>query len=368
VKPDPDILVIGAGPAGALSAAMLARRGLRVRIIERSTFPRHKVCGCCLADPGARAINDAGLGHVLNDAESITRMRFATAGRTAEVRIPAYRMLGRDTLDAALLDAARDAGAEADFNSSAKADDSGLIELDSGEAVRPGVVIVADGLTGPALREAPGFGWRIRPGAPIGLGFVSTKPDPDLPEDRITMAVADGGYVGVAPIGQGRWTIAAAVLPKAVQANGPEGTIASIYLHATGRDLRLPERPTGVGPLTRSRERVESGGRIFLVGDACGYAEPMTGQGMSWALTGAAALAPIAARAAAGGHVEGAWQRVVDRRFRGAHAACAALTRLVRWPPARTAAVTAASAVPMLGRLAASTILAAGTPRLGEPA
>lgn len=368
MKPDPDIVVVGAGPAGAFTSALLARLGMRVLIIERGSFPRHKVCGCCLAEPGARALEDAGLAAVLDRAGTIDRMRFATGGRSADVRLPAYRMLGRDTLDMALLDAARDAGCEVLFEETARVSASGAVSLGSGAALRPNAVVVADGLTGPALRDQPGFGWKIRQGAPIGLGLVGPRPDQHLPADRITMAVGASGYVGLAPIDDARWTIAAAVLSEAVRAHGPDGALRSIYEQATGRTLRLHDRPTGVGPLTRRRERVESQGRVFLVGDACGYAEPMTGQGMSWALSGAAALAPIVARAAAGEAVEGAWQRVVDRRFRRAHAACASLTRLVRWAPARRAAVVAAGAAPLFGRLAASTILAAGTPRIGAPA
>ena len=49
---DADVLIAGAGPAGALTAILLARAGCRVRLLDRSTFPRHKLCGDTL-NPGA---------------------------------------------------------------------------------------------------------------------------------------------------------------------------------------------------------------------------------------------------------------------------------------------------------------------------
>ena len=48
----PDVLVVGAGPAGSLAALTLARAGLAVRLIDRATFPRHKLCGDTV-NPGA---------------------------------------------------------------------------------------------------------------------------------------------------------------------------------------------------------------------------------------------------------------------------------------------------------------------------
>ena len=46
-----DVIVIGAGVAGGLAAFDCARRGLRVLLVEKRSFPRWKVCGCCLLSP-----------------------------------------------------------------------------------------------------------------------------------------------------------------------------------------------------------------------------------------------------------------------------------------------------------------------------
>ena len=50
-----DVLVVGAGPAGAVAATVLARAGARVRVIDRDTFPRDKLCGDTL-NPGTLAM------------------------------------------------------------------------------------------------------------------------------------------------------------------------------------------------------------------------------------------------------------------------------------------------------------------------
>ena len=63
-----DALVIGAGPAGSVAARELARRGCRVLLVDKATFPRPKVCGCCVNGAAIRALERLGLGHVLDGA------------------------------------------------------------------------------------------------------------------------------------------------------------------------------------------------------------------------------------------------------------------------------------------------------------
>ncbi len=56
-----DVVVVGAGPAGALAARQAALSGLSVLLVDRAEFPRKKVCGCCLHPRGALALRRAGL-------------------------------------------------------------------------------------------------------------------------------------------------------------------------------------------------------------------------------------------------------------------------------------------------------------------
>ena len=62
-----DAFVAGAGPAGTTVARLLAARGLSVLLVDRATFPRDKVCGCCLNGVAVDALERTGLGGLLGD-------------------------------------------------------------------------------------------------------------------------------------------------------------------------------------------------------------------------------------------------------------------------------------------------------------
>ncbi|MFM9170315.1 MAG: FAD-dependent oxidoreductase, partial [Phycisphaerales bacterium] len=83
---DPDVFVIGGGPAGACAAIAAAQAGARVMLVERAQFPRPKVCGCCLSDAAVAGLESLDAGHVLHDAVPIDAVRLATG--TREARLP----------------------------------------------------------------------------------------------------------------------------------------------------------------------------------------------------------------------------------------------------------------------------------------
>ncbi|HWG28353.1 NAD(P)/FAD-dependent oxidoreductase, partial [Actinospica sp.] len=86
---DVDIAVVGAGPAGALAAFMAARRGLRVALIDRSTFPRDKTCGDGIGPNAVRVLRDFGLDSVLEGRPRIASVTvLGPAGRLSENPVP----------------------------------------------------------------------------------------------------------------------------------------------------------------------------------------------------------------------------------------------------------------------------------------
>src|SRR5439155_14732807 len=107
----------------------------------------------------------------------------------------------------------------------------------------------------------------------------------------------------------------------------------------------------GTPALTR-RAKALAGERWFAVGDAAGYVEPFTGEGMAWAVMSAAALAPIAARAVrewSFSHArewEGAHRRVIGKRQR----VCRVVSRVLRSPTLTAVAVRVLSVFPVLSR------------------
>ena len=109
-----DVAVVGAGPAGAMAARELARRGCSVLLIDRSSFPRWKVCGCCLNGHALTLLQEVGLGAMLatSGAVPLTAIRLASAGRSASVPLSGGMVLSRESFDAALIYAAIEAGAD----------------------------------------------------------------------------------------------------------------------------------------------------------------------------------------------------------------------------------------------------------------
>ncbi len=107
-----DAAVVGAGPAGAVAARELARRGRSVLLIDKATFPRWKVCGCCLNGSALDTLAAVGLGDLPArcGAVPLERVRLEAGGRGAELPLPGGVALSREAFDAALVRAAVAAG------------------------------------------------------------------------------------------------------------------------------------------------------------------------------------------------------------------------------------------------------------------
>ena len=219
-------------------------------------------------------------------------------------------------------------------------------------------MIVADGLAGTALRDWPGWTSTARPDARVGLGvhLPATHPLARTLDDRaITMLCGRRGYLGLVRLEDGGIDLAAAADRAALKSHGGAGRLARAIAADAGVRFddaeAWPWRVTP--PLTRSRARLAAPG-LFVVGDAAGYVEPFTGEGMAWALAGGVAVVPhvtaaIDAGPLAKGQTSGsAWprthRRVVARRQRG----CRAVAALLRRPRLTRAAVGVLATVPAL--------------------
>jgi flavin-dependent dehydrogenase len=303
-----DVLVVGAGPAGALAARGLARRGLAVLLVDKASFPRYKVCGACLNARALATLDHAGLGHVARQsgAVALTLVQVAARGQQVQLPLPGGAALSRETLDAALV---RDALAEgAHFLPQTHATTDGVDDIGRSVALRQAtgtmtararLLIAADGLGGRLLAGESGFRSVSVDGSRIGAGTVADDAPSFYGPGTIFMACGAGGYVGLVRLEDGRLDIAAAFDPRTIRlAAGPAGAAESII-----REVGWPTPPLhalvwrGTPGLTRRPMRL-AGERVFVLGDAAGYVEPFTGEGISWALSGAVALIPLAERAA----------------------------------------------------------------------
>ena len=361
-----DALVIGAGPAGALAARQAAQGGKRVLLVESKSFPRAKVCGACLNGPALAVLKAVGLEGLPGALGGLAINQFDVRSHRRGVRLalPGGIAVSRKRFDAALVEAAIAAGAEFLPETAALL---GEIAGSGGEEARTvvlrfrdtapregraGIVLAADGLGHASLRDCTDFSSHIARNARIGLGvIVAEYPDAYAP-GTIFMAVAHRGYVGLVRVEDGLLNIAAALEPELVKRHGaPADALAAIIEEAGFPAIPALARAECLGtlPLTRRTTPVASR-RVLVLGDAAGYVEPFTGEGMAWALAAAGASAPFIER----GHrewdaaLERDWHRLLHRVVFRRQRWCRLLAIALRHPLAMRIALDTVSLVPSL--------------------
>ena len=356
-----DVVVIGAGPAGSMAAHELARRGIDVLLVERKMLPRPKVCGACLNRRAISWLELAGLDRLLPQLGAIPTHRFRAhcQQRTVDIEVPGGAALSRAALDHGLARAAVEAGARLLTGTTAtvRHSTSGWREIElrdsSGrtELVRSKVVLAADGLGHPALASCHEFVSRISRHTKIGMQATVYDVSNRFVPGTIYMAVGDGGYAGLVRVEDGSLNLAAAVEPDALKrAGSPEAVVGRIVREAGLAELDLPAAAWhGTLPLTRQTAR-PVGHRIFVLGDAAGYVEPFTGEGIAWALAGGMAVANLVVWGLEGWtrHVERAWLATYGKLVRDRQFWCRAFAAILRRPWLARTAVELASAWPVL--------------------
>jgi 2-polyprenyl-6-methoxyphenol hydroxylase-like FAD-dependent oxidoreductase len=299
--------VVGAGPAGSVTALLLARQGLEVLLLDRADFPRPKPCGDCLSAAATGLLDRLGLLQSVLDAGASTLSHWeivAPDGTRAIGRLGEATALAleRERLDPVLLDAAIGAGAR--FRQAHVSD----LVLDGGRvrgvaarwpdhsAVRLSapLVVGADGLRSVVARR---LGLVRRPPRLRKVSLTAHVPAPYGGLRHGEMHVLDGGCVGYAPAGDGRCNLTVVVATDRAGALGELG--APDFFRTWLR--RAPGLPAALheidpGPLLASGPfdvptRAPTARGVALVGDASGYYDPFTGQGIHQALAGAVSLA-----------------------------------------------------------------------------
>jgi len=318
-----DVLVVGAGPAGAATAALLARRGLAVLAVDRAAFPRHKACAEFLSPEAARDLDDLG---VLRDIETarprhLSGFRLVSddgreaRGRYDRAPLPPYRPFGyalpRSTLDTILVGAARRSGAEVRTGVALDrliVEDGvvrGAVLREGGERedVRARVSVGADGLNSAVARQLG----LARRGRLRRLALVAHLEGVEGTGELGEMFMADGWYVGLAPVGGGLVN-AAMVVPMA-DAPAIHRDRRAFFLGHLAQIPELRRRLAGAriareillaGPFARRARRCTVDGAL-LVGDAADFYDPFTGEGIFAALRGGRLAAQAIADALAAG-------------------------------------------------------------------
>lgn len=315
-----DVLIVGAGPAGSIAAIVLARAGARVCLIDRAAFPRPKLCGDTLNPAAVAILNRLGLRHVVERHVTLLEgMRVTGDGVSISAAYPGSLRgvaVARERFDAALAAAAAQAGADVRERLTARTprlgEASGALVVQGASCTAAAgtrvdlaarVTIAADGrrstlafALGLVRHPATPRRWAIG-GHAVGVEGLSAYGE---------MHIRRGHYIGVAPLDGG---IANVCLVRRFDSPSHDGlrNPAATLLAAARADALLRARfvaatlvsnPIVLGPLAVDADQaavVPPG--LLLAGDAAGFIDPMTGDGLRFALRGGELAAQAALQA-----------------------------------------------------------------------
>jgi flavin-dependent dehydrogenase len=291
IRAMPDVIVVGGGVAGSATAIHLARRGREVLLLDRVEFPRRKPCGEGLFPRGVRELRGLGVLERLPEAMPIECLRFHGYGHTAEARLgsPESPALGisRAVLDSALLEQARRDGVavRCGLKAAQLVDEGGAFDVVADSRYRAPVVVAADGL-GSGLRLQAGIG--VRRGTRYG---ISAHVELRSPAERVVDVYFRRGYeVYITPVGPRTANIA--VLTSKPMTQTFAGDASAGLSQVLGADevlaagWRFIDEAMMAGPFPVRPRRLWSR-NLVLCGDAAGFFDGITGEGMSLALASA---------------------------------------------------------------------------------
>jgi flavin-dependent dehydrogenase len=355
-----DVAIAGGGPAGAVAALVLARAGARVHVFDRARFPRHKLCGDTV-NPGALALLDRlGIGRLAGDFAVGGMLITGGRGVRVEGRYPvgiSGRAILREEFDRMLIAAAAEAGAaieeDALVQSAAASHDAidTLLVVGRGRALRhvkARVIIAADGRHSRVARSV-GLGcypvWPRR--WAVGGYFTNVAGLTRCGE----MHVRPRHYLGVAPL-PGGLANACVVTTERCRLSNPDALLKEALRGDTDLcdrfgSARLASPTTVLGPLAVEVPAAGVPG-LLVAGDAAGFIDPMTGDGLRFAIRGGelAALQALSALEHGFGASHLRLRETRSREFRGKWIFNRALRRLVASPSALSLAGFAAGVLP----------------------
>jgi flavin-dependent dehydrogenase len=291
-----DVAIIGAGPAGSTLAALLARKGVRVALYDRDVFPRDKLCGEFLSYDALPILDALGVTPAIDEANAPHIIRCRVVGaRVYEFDLPhAARGVSRLFFDDLLLRTAEASGA-------IRRDGVTVTDL---RELNAKVIVGAWGRWGRFDQQLERGFVRDRSHRNFGFKRHYTRYDTGPVPDAIELYSFARGYLGVNAVEgdvtnicglvhaarlsghKGRWD----AFVEAVRAEQPE-LDALFARHRPAQDNFLSSEPV----IFRARSAVEGG--VFMIGDASGVIDPLTGNGMAMAIQSALLAAPFILRA-----------------------------------------------------------------------
>ncbi|MFX3632891.1 MAG: NAD(P)/FAD-dependent oxidoreductase [Candidatus Pristimantibacillus sp.] len=337
-----DVIVVGAGPAGSVLARLLALQGVKVLMLDAAHFPRRKPCGESL-NPGAVAALQRVMGR--ESAAALTnmlRIPFSVVNgwqlNSQGIEISASFPVGsygigcsRELFDYWLVEEACRAGAQ--FEQETRVQqllwDAGRVigvqvrtSSNKTHDLHAAFVAGADGIRSAVARSAgiSRFGPLRKAALTARLNGVAEL------SDKVELFMRADGVVGLAPIGDGMANMTVALQGTSIAASASKGK-AAFMMEAAQEIPLLAERMKHVelqgevlacGPFERQVRTCVINGMI-LVGDAAGYYDPLTGQGIYRAIRSAELAAPTLLQALQTGSEQplSRYNRECEQQFAG---------------------------------------------------
>jgi geranylgeranyl reductase family protein len=336
-----DVIVVGGGPAGSVTAWSLATRGVKVALLERATFPREKVCGDFVEPGGLRILDAMGALPTLNDPLPITSTRVYYGPRLVyQGDIPYYEggpdlpahgyIVPRHELDTRLLERAQAASATV-RQACAVAGvtrEGGLMKVGVREAGRDStltarLVVGADGGESIVARSA---GLTRTDRRYIGVSQRAYVEGVVVDGGEATIWFDDDlfpGYGWMFPMSGGRANVGVGILSETCQRHDlsvPKAFAACVeklrIRHPGCADVRLASRPLGGVVKTYGGIGPNHFAGGVLIGDAGSFVDPLTGEGITQGMESALIAAPVLMDALEQGRFDKAFLGRFERDFR----------------------------------------------------
>ncbi len=345
-----DVLVIGGGPAGTAAAWHAARGGLRVLLTEMGRPGQDRVCGEYVsqeATPVLERMLARQSPEVLAAAPRMSWLRLAPQyGPARRVPLPRPGLgISRPRLDAALWQAAQSAGAEAMAETRVRAVRAAAagyeIEMESvrrepARTVHARALVVAcgrwwriAGLSSPADHRHRDGNW-----AGVKARFIMPE-RPESKQPAVELYCLPEGYCGLAPVEDGRVNVCCLIRRERLRGTASGGIQSmAAWLNEAAVNHELKARLAGARQVTatvttapvRLGEGAARQAEHLLAGDAAGFLDPFTGDGIARALCGGARAGMLLATASqsgernwparAAGEYESEWRRSGQPAFR----------------------------------------------------